>query len=133
MHDSLRKLLYLLSLDLFCCSPCITCAVWLQRHDEAGQHNGTPMWAEDDEPMEFSQPVFGDYKPSQHDQRRVSHTAASMCSATENDRPLPLFLPSLSAEGSLLLPWARPSKMLLTMVLSYIATKGCMKHSMQRS
>ena len=71
--------------------------MWLQRHDEASQHSGTPKWAELDDTMDFSQPLFGDSMPSQHDQRRVSYTAASLCSAAENNRPLLLIFARLSA------------------------------------
>ena len=49
----------------------------LQRHDDASQqsmsNSGTPKWAEVDEPMDFSQPVFGDAMPPQQDLRRVGH------------------------------------------------------------
>lgn len=52
--------------------------MWLQRQDEASQHNGTSKCAELDEPMDFSQPDFekSNIMPIQHDQRRVGpHTA----------------------------------------------------------
>ena len=82
--------------------------MWLQRHDEASQHSGTPKWAELDEPMDFSQPVFGDSMPSQHDQRRVSHTAAILCAAARSDGLLLISFSSLSANSFLQLPWASP-------------------------
>lgn len=63
---------------LFVLPPTYLC---LQRHDDASQqsvsNSGTPKWAEVDEPMDFSQPVFGDAMPPQQDHRRVSHL--NMC------------------------------------------------------
>ncbi|KAL3135108.1 hypothetical protein ABBQ32_008051 [Trebouxia sp. C0010 RCD-2024] len=42
-----------------------------KRHDDASQHSGTPKWAEVDEPMDFSQPLFGNAALTQQDQRRA--------------------------------------------------------------
>ena len=50
--------------------------MWLQRQDEASQHNGASKCAELGEPMDFSQPVreLLGTMPSQHDRVRP-HTA----------------------------------------------------------
>ena len=51
----------------------------LQRHDDASQqsasNSGTPKWAEVDEPMDFSQPIFGHAMPAHQDPRRVSQAS----------------------------------------------------------
>ena len=38
--------------------------------------------------MDFSQPVFGDTVPSQHDQRRVCHLSVVAFYVAETDQPL---------------------------------------------